>query len=241
MESFEQKGNEAWHEARLHSIEFISDQYLVLTLTRPDGFNFSAGQYTALRLQDQTGSYERMYSIASAPHLKGALQFCIQSQGDGRGVASLKALEPGDEVSLKSPQGNFRIADSQRPLVFVAGGSGISPIRAFISELTLDPAGSSIQLIHGCREAESIPFHQEFLSLSQRLRNRLGTYFFAEKGQQDHVYPGSVLKGFSMNPELINLDAHYYLCGPNGMVSAVKKTLFENGISEGQVFTERFS
>lgn len=241
MESVETNASEGWHQARLQSVDVLSDQYLVLTLTRPESFDFSAGQYTALRLEDEGGLYERIYSIASAPHLKGTLQFCIQSQGDGRGVASLKGLVPGDSVSVRAPQGNFRICDTQRPLIFVAGGSGISPIRAFIGELTLDPSGSPIQLIHGCREAESIPFQQEFLSLSQRLRTRLATYFFAEKGQQDHVHSGSVLQGFSMNPELINREAHYYLCGPNGMVSAVKKALLENGISEEQVFSERFS
>jgi ferredoxin-NADP reductase len=245
------------YQAQLDSINSISTSYLVVRLRKPEGFEFIGGQHVTLQLTDEMGFFHRTYSIASAPTFKTHLEFCIQVQDDARSSASFKSLKIGSSVEMTLAGGDFQIQDSGKPLVFIAGGSGISPLRSMIHDLLRNQAplpspslSHQIHLLYGCREAEAIPFFEEFVQLSQQCETFGKTFhplFFAESLASSpkftasaQIHLGRVTAGFEMRPDLLTKHQNFYLCGPTAMLHSVENTLVEHGIKRNSIYYERY-
>jgi NAD(P)H-flavin reductase len=100
-----------------------------------EAFQYRAGQAASLALPGET---ERTpYSIASAPHETvdhGALEFLVKVDGSTRFGARVSDLLPGTDIAVTGPVGNFVFPADVRgkPLLFIAGGTGIAPLRSMI-------------------------------------------------------------------------------------------------------------
>ena len=232
----------SWTSVEVEQIQQIKESYLILSLRRPVGFPFLAGQHTTLQLTDKEGSFQRIYSIASSPQLEDSVQFCIQSLGDGRTATLLRSLSRGDRIQLGAPQGSFKLVERKRPFVFIAGGSGIGPIRSFLQDVVLGSEKSDfpLTLIYGCREADAIPFQDELLLWSTRPQLQLKTHLFAESGSHPQIEKGTVLTALSSIQKKFSPSSHFYLCGPKGMIDAVTSALRQNGIHPDHIFTENY-
>jgi ring-1,2-phenylacetyl-CoA epoxidase subunit PaaE len=237
------------HSARLFSVNVVSTSYLILGFHRPEGFDFKAGQHVTLQLEDQTGIFQRTYSIASPPSNKTHLEFCIQVQDDTRSATLLGQLEKNIRVKMTSARGDFQIqTPPSKTLIFIAGGSGISPLRSMIYELLdtqTDPP--QIHLLYGCKEVKAIPFLEELEHLSQRSRAKGPIFhplFFAESleaGTLTQVHAGRVTAGFKLEGHrLLAKSNHFYLCGPTSMVSSIESLLVDHGINPSQIHFERY-
>lgn len=233
--------------AQVENLEWIAQSYLILTLKRPKGFRFNAGQYLNIQLSDSAESPERSYSIASPPERKEILQLCIQIFQDGMPSAFFRNLKKADLLPISSAQGQFKLVDVQKPMVFIAGGSGISPFRSLIhSLLERSHAGNPIQLIYGCREISLIPFREEFLSLQEVHKNRFQIIFTIDAESSTHtintdaggrakIVVGNPVDILSSREYMINLASHYYLCGPPLMVERLQALLISKGIASNQI------
>ena len=219
--------------------------YLRMTIERPQTYEFEAGQYATFRLKDDAGDFQRSYSIASAPRFKNQLEFCIRISSDSRGMSYFKKLRPGTTLTLSPPMGEFKIVEMERPLVFIAGGSGISPIRSFIHQL-LNPewpelrTASRMQLLYCCKDATAIPFKKEFEKLAEAFRDRFSVLFFAENGESSGVLRGNVTHALSGAPGAFDPSAHYYLCGPTPMIGIAQEILKQNSILNDHIFFEKY-
>jgi len=111
-------------------IERLAPSVLQLTIALSgDGFTFEPGQWVNFRFPE---GVSRAYTIASAPQRPEALQLCVRV-GDGKGGAALKQLEAGANVSIEGPYGDFLLpADETKPVYFLAGDTGIAPIRSIV-------------------------------------------------------------------------------------------------------------
>jgi ferredoxin-NADP reductase len=118
------------YAAVVTAIEELAPNIVQLTVSVGDGsFSFEAGQWLNFRFPD---GVSRAYTIASAPERPEALQLCVRV-GPGRGGSALQQLEAGAEVSLDGPYGDFRLPDGDdRPVVFLAGDTGIAPVRSIV-------------------------------------------------------------------------------------------------------------
>lgn len=212
--------------------------YLILTIERPEPFHFQAGQHTTLRsVEDPLNA--RSYSIAGMPGTD-TLEFCIQTHIDGH-LIPLAELSVGDAVELGLARGKFLLRDGSRNLVFVAGGSGIGPLRPLLlTALHQSARSSQIKLFYGCRLAAEFPYREEFAALQSQFPNRLKVLFTAESGETDWAKLGNpvdILNRPSEFQHTIDTKAHYYLCGPPPMIQAAKKALATH-VSNDQIFTE---
>src|SRR5690606_10573208 len=113
----------------------LGPNYHLLTFVTPEDFEFEAGQYVRMIFSDRDGEFERYYSIANAPNPDRHLQFCVQKT-DPRVAPVLPHLKVGGTQLITEPGGRFRLIDDHRPVVLVAGGSGISPMRSFFFKIT---------------------------------------------------------------------------------------------------------
>src|SRR5438874_12580942 len=118
------------HSAFVTEIERLAPSVLQLTIALNDGdFSFEPGQWVNFRFPE---GVSRAYTIASAPERPEALQLCVRV-GEGKGGSALKALNPGAAVSVDGPFGDFVLPHHDgRPVAFLAGDTGIAPIRSIV-------------------------------------------------------------------------------------------------------------
>ncbi len=120
----------ATHAATVTEIEELAPSVVQLTISiHDDHFRFKPGQWVNFRFPE---GVSRAYTIASAPQRPQAVQICVRI-GEGRGGVALKKLEPGTDVSVDGPYGDFLLPDEKSgTVVFLAGDTGIAPIRSIV-------------------------------------------------------------------------------------------------------------
>lgn len=148
---------------------------LSLQLSEEDeALDFVPGQYVTIRFHDTP----RPYSVASSPN-RNHLAFCLRRVPGGRLTADLfEQLEPGDEVAIRGPNGDFVMEDSSsRDLAFLATGTGVAPLKSMIDytfEENRDVSGGrkrDVWLFLGCSWKDDLPYRSEFRTLASDHEN----------------------------------------------------------------------
>ena len=117
------------HPAVVSEILELAPNVLQITASLDDGFEFQPGQWVNFRFPE---GVSRAYTIASAPERPQAIQLCVRL-GPGRGSVALKNLKAGAEVTIDGPYGEFLLpANDNKPVVFLAGDTGIAPVRSIV-------------------------------------------------------------------------------------------------------------
>jgi ferredoxin-NADP reductase len=120
------------HTAIVTEIQPLAPNVNQLTVSFTADFVFQPGQWVNFRFPE---GVSRAYTIASAPQRPEAVQLCVRV-GPGRGGEALQRLEPGAEVQIDGPYGDFLLPDDdKRSVVFLAGDVGIAPIRSIVLHL----------------------------------------------------------------------------------------------------------
>jgi ferredoxin-NADP reductase len=196
-------------------------------------FPFEAGQSALIGLAERE---ERVpYSIASAPAesvARGALDFLIKVEPSGRWGHQFDSLEVGQEIGIRGPFGSFlfpRQAAEER-FVFVAGGTGVAPIRAMIREALLTGRRGRMSLLYSAKTADDFAYLPELSELA--LENRLGLALpRAERGRI----------GLAQLTPLIDDPATLcFVCGPESMVADVPRMLLDLGIDRSRIKVEEW-
>src|SRR5205085_4287434 len=94
---------------------------------------FRAGQYLKIILDDGA---ERSFSMANPPQSNDGVELHIRYLPNGRfAEAVFNQLKPGDPVKLRLPQGDFYLRDTDKPTIFVAGGTGFAPVQSIVEDM----------------------------------------------------------------------------------------------------------
>jgi len=212
-----------------------------IKLEEVEGIEFQAGQYVNLMLPDEIGS--RAFSIASVP---GAdeLELNIRIVPGGRGTMYVhEQMQVGERVHLTGPYGRFFVKKSaDLPVIFMAGGSGLSSPRSMILDLLAEGFDKPITLIYGQRNREELYYHDEFLALAIRHSN------FSYVPALSHEPEGSAwqgFRGFVHDAAKAHFDNDFrghkaYLCGPPLMIESCISTLMQGRLFERDIYTEKF-
>ncbi|MFM6852768.1 MAG: NADH:ubiquinone reductase (Na(+)-transporting) subunit F [Sphingopyxis sp.] len=208
----------------------------------PAPLHFQAGQYVSLHMPGGVGT--RAFSIASPPDGTGLIELNVRRVPGGRGTAHLHdALNLGDELPLTGPYGRFFVRSGARqPMIFMAGGSGLSSPRSMILDRLAAGEDQQITLIYGQRTRDELYYHDEFVALAARHAN------FTYVPALSHDAPGSGWDGargmvHDVAGALFSSDFRghkAYLCGPPLMVEACIATLMQGRLFERDIYTERF-
>jgi ferredoxin-NADP reductase len=142
--------------AVVRRIEYIGRRYAIIEAQASPDFVHSPGQFTKVALVDEEGTFERFYSIASAPHGDGRFELCLILD-EQRTRQLVAGWAPGSTFICSAPAGRFTVPPYQNPVVGVAGGSGITPLKAIIED-RLQTAAASTILLYGCQNDAEIPF-----------------------------------------------------------------------------------
>jgi ferredoxin-NADP reductase len=118
------------YTATVTAIEELAPSVVQITVAfHDDTFSFEPGQWVNFRFPDGVA---RAYTIASAPDRTQAVQLCVRV-GSGRGGKALTKLDAGANVTIEGPYGDFVLpANDGKPMIFMAGDTGIAPIRSIV-------------------------------------------------------------------------------------------------------------
>lgn len=201
-----------------------------------------AGQYVSILIPGVDGP--RPFSIANAPHESGQVQLQVRLVQGGAATTWLHTqLHTGQKITFSSPYGRFFVRKSRGgPLLFLAGGTGVSSPRGMILDLLHDGYGAPVTLVHGVRTAADLYGQAEFTALAAQHSN---FRYIPALSQEPQDSPWSGARGFvhevaaeTFGGDFSGLTA--YLCGPPVMIEACVVALMRGRLFEKHIFTERF-
>lgn len=152
---------------------------------KPDSFRYTAGQFIELYLPhknaDERGQ-KHWFTLSSSPTQP---LLSITTRSAGFKCSSFKqvlfGLEPGDTVDMSEPMGDFVLPkDATIPLVFVAGGIGITPFHSIVSWLSDKGEQRTVQLLYAAHDEEELVFLELFQKYSLQLQTIVGEQLTAE-------------------------------------------------------------
>ncbi len=193
-----------------------------------------AGQYFVWRFLAGDGWWRaHPFSLSSAPNGQH-LRITIKDLGDYS--HRLLALKPGTRVFAEGPYGALTGARRNRPRVLlVAGGIGITPLRALLEELP----GGAVTLLYRASDWTDVVFREELDQLVRERGDRIH-YLVGERGSErvrsDPLAPRQLGK---LVPDVRHRDV--YVCGPIPMMDAVRRSLRALRVPDTQIHMERFS
>jgi phenol hydroxylase P5 protein len=231
------------HEGTVARLERLTPTILGVTLQLDAPIAFQAGQYVMLHLPVD-GGISRAFSIASPPSSGAEIQLDVRRVPGGRGTGYVhEAMKVGERVRLTGPYGRFFVRRSaRRPMIFMAGGSGLSSPRSMIEELLGEGWELPITLVYGQRTKDELYHHHRFLELAACHRNF--TYVPALSQEPEGTgWTGG--RGFVHDAAKAHFQGDFrghqaYLCGPPPMIEACIRTLMQGRLFERDIHTEKF-
>lgn len=204
--------------------------------------SYRAGQFTWLKLGSTKPLFENPFSFASYGLEQSRIRFIIKDIGDF--THAVGELHPGQTVYLNGAFGNFgKNIHGDEPLVLIAGGVGIAPIKSVLESFAGKNIGRPIYLIYGNRIADQAldlakdPFlaHCKDLRVFQILTEPhsgwSGLTGVIDRDNLARCLPENILK---------NTNVSYLVCGPAVMIDATETALADLGVSLSQIESERF-
>ena len=214
-------------------------------LIEPETIDYIPGQYMQLLTPVYEKSSEeiyRAYSMSSDPTDKTAIETIIRLVPGGICTTyCFNYLKVGDTVLLNGPYGDFRLSDTDAPIVFIAGGSGMAPIKCILHHMQNTKNPRKATYYFGANTAKDMYMLDQMLQFESDLANFRFVPALAAPGP-DEKWDGElglvtdVVRRDLKNPS----EAEAYLCGSPGMIDAATKVLIEMGMGQDKIFYDKF-
>jgi len=210
---------------------------------------FSAGQAVMVGLNGSP--LRKPYSIASAPWEvteTGVMQLLIQID-DSALDPHLERATAGIRVDVEGPFGTFGLpaGHASEPLLFVAGGTGIAPLRSILMERLLrggtapafGSAGQAITVIYSARSPQEFAFRSELDALEKA--GRITAHFTVTR-DEGGAWPGrrGRIDHALIEKVLPSSEARCLICGPPQLVTDASALLVKLGVRRDRILTERY-
>jgi len=223
---------------QLISVNKISERVFDYAFKPNRTFNFEPGQYlewTLPRSKTDSRGNRRTFSIASSPtenlvHM--GVKFYDPSSSYKK---ALKAMKPGDKLYAGQLAGDFILPyDKSKPLIFVAGGIGITPFRSMLKYLIDNHQNRKMTLFYLVSDPSEIAY-KDVLGQAQKIGLKI--IFVGSKLDSADKFNEELLKNNIKNIS----EARYYVSGPSTMVDDTKRLLKNMKISRNNIVTDHFS
>ena len=233
---------------RVNTIHKPSEDVAILRLQLPaaERFQFLAGQYLEFLLKD---GQRRAYSIANAPEQEGPLELHIRHLPGGLFTdfvfaAVTPALKEKDILRFEGPLGSFFLReDSQKPIIFVAAGTGFAPIKSIVEQMQAKKIDRPVELYWGGRRPNDLYLNDLCRTWEQTIPNFKyipvisdGTPEDAWRGRTGFVHQAVI----DDHPSL--KDFQVYACGAPVMVNAARNDFSAKcHLPEEEFFADSFT
>lgn len=220
--------------------KLLAPDVMRLRLAPPQGesLNRLPGQYLDVLLP---GGKRRAFSIANAPHTGREIELHVRHVAGGDFTRHVFAdLQPGATLRVEGPLGTFvPREDSERPLLFVAGGTGFAPVKALIEHFLHLGTRRAMTLYWGARDAQELYLRslpEIWITIAPGLR------FIPVVSENGHA--GGARRGLvheavlADHPDLSAFDV--YMSGPPALIDAGRRAFVAAGLPEERLFYDSF-
>lgn len=206
-----------------------------LSLATPEPLSFTAGQYASFLI----GNQRRPFSFAHQPGSK-KLDFIIGTRSEGVSHDWIENLKDGDEVHFLAPYGRFVVEAGTRPLLFIASGTGLAPVRSQLQQILGSSFQRDVYLYFAHYDEERLFLQEEFLELEKQYQNfhyvpclsKGGSTWNGKGGLVTEIIPSDI-------PNLSEYSV--YVCGSPSIVTAAIAMLERHHVPKEQIHFERFT
>ncbi len=215
--------------ATVEAVEPLTPDVVRLLLHCP-GFTFTPGQYVDVHVPGAQDGAKRSFSMANLPG-EDKVELIIKRYPGGRLSGMLDGqIKAGDQVGLTGPYGALRCHGGDRPILMIAGGSGMGPILALLRQFARDGCGRPVRFFYGARTDEDLFYADEIAALGSQLAD------FEFK---------PIVGGFvheAVDAWLERSDYDVYMCGPPPMLEAAEEMLIEaHKVDDQHIFQDKFT
>ena len=215
-----------------------------IRLKWPEGYDvqFKTGQFITLYWPD-TPNYKRAYSLSSCALDRGFYETTVKRDGK-MGTRIVDWAKPGDKMVVIPPTGRFLpVYEPNKHLICIAGGSGVTPFRAFVREATRRELETKITVLYSVRTTNDIIFDEEFRSLEQE-NPHFDFYVTCTRLHADDLWTG---RRGRITADWVKEHIHdlpntvFYACGPNELVEATEHLVLNDlKVPKEQMKTEKW-
>lgn len=214
-------------KSRIIQVEMNSPGVYNVVVEKPQGFQFTAGQFCIISFNKPGLKNPHPFTISSSPDEKH-LVFTIKSMG--KFTSQIHTLTPQDKVKIRGPFGVFTYRGN--PSTLIAGGVGITPFRSILGDLK-EKECPPVTLLYGSRTEMNIIFHNWF---SQNVPLQV-VHILSQEEKQGFLF-GNIDEEYLKTPAERGDD--FYVCGPPAMVKSIKKILGKLGVRRKRIYSEKF-
>ncbi len=236
------------YKTTVESLTDLNHDIKLLRLALPAGQELSTipGQY----IQIETPAYKktpepvyRAYSIASDPREKTHLDLLIRLVPGGICTTYVfEHMKTGQALTINGPYGKFRLTDTDKDMIFIAGGSGMAPFLSMLAHIRNANIQRKVTYFFGARSKRDLICLDRMAAFEKEIPSFKFVPCLSEALPEDNWggETGLVTEVMSRHcPDLTNMEA--YLCGSPGMINASVAALTAKGMPAGNIAYDKFS
>ncbi len=219
------------HIVNIQEIVEVTHDVKCFRFAKPAGYTFTPGQATDVSINKEGWQDEKRPFTFTCLNDDTYLEFTIKRYADHNGVTNqLHMLKEGDELIIRDVWGAI---EYKGPGCFIAGGAGITPFIAILRQLHKDNKIKGNKLIFSNKTEADIIYGKELTEMLGAdfinvLTNDTGSKYL--RGHIDEAF---------IKEHIHDLNTHFYVCGPDKMISDINAVLEKNGASPEQVVFEK--
>ena len=215
-----------------------------INLKWPEGYeiDFKTGQFITVHWLD-TPSYNRAFSLSSCALDRGFYEITVKRDGK-MGTRIVDWAKAGDKMGVLPPTGRFLpVYEPNKHLICIAGGSGVTPFRAFVREATRRELETKITILYSVRTTNDIIFNDEFHQMELDNPN-FDFYVTCTRLVPEDPWTG---RRGRINADWVKERIHdlpntvFYACGPNELVEFAEALVLRDlGVPKAQMKIEKW-
>ncbi|MFN3402832.1 MAG: 2Fe-2S iron-sulfur cluster-binding protein [Cytophagaceae bacterium] len=221
-----------------------------LVFQKPEkGFEYKAGQFLTLIFTISGEKHRRSYSLCSSSGIDNDLVVTVKRVINGK-ISNYIAdnIRIGDTIDVMSPSGNFIFTPDKtqkRNIVLIGAGSGITPLMSILKTILYDEPQSTVSLLYGNRNEQSIIYFRVLNELKMKFTDRFNLIYFLSQPEGEGEFVVGRLNQSEIIKQLERTGAdlrksEYFICGPEGMMHEVKKSLDIIKLEKERIHQESF-
>ena len=225
--------------ATITALDRLSPTTVALTIDTPQRADlaFLPGQYVNIAVPgtDET----RSYSFSNGPDEKSLTFLMKLSPGGVMSDYLTDRAAVGDELTFTGPHGSFFLRETDRPVLLLAGGTGLAPILSILRTMVATGSRRPVHLVYGVSTDDDVVELDTIAKLATELPQLTWDYVVSDPASTapNTGYVMSLIR----DEHLHGGDVAVYLCGPPPMVEAVRTHFAERGIEPTGIYYEKFA
>ncbi|MFC4701022.1 CDP-6-deoxy-delta-3,4-glucoseen reductase [Glaciecola siphonariae] len=229
--------NEQTLPCKVSKVDYVTDDIVRLSFRFPPNatLDYLAGQYVDLCFK----GVKRSYSIGNAPSSSSFVELHIRNvEGGKMSELIFNDLKENELMRIEGPKGTFFVRDSNLPLILIAGGTGIAPIKAIVEDLIAKQDKRKLYIYWGMPSIDGF-----YLDYFQSIEQVYSNVHYVPVLSGEETWDGR--KGFVHSAVCDDFETfeqyQVYACGSPLMIDAAKAAFIEKGLPSDAFFSDAFT